>query len=236
MRRTLLSQFLNSVKSGLKIGDLDNSYDDQFLVRMGNQAENLDRSASKRTAMMIIIDTILLLIISGNHVQIKILGNDLNSFPGVIEIGLVLTSIAYVSSVYQWLNLEVYKGLILSILNARSPGCRPDIYIGSLLSTDYVLGLLHQNKMTLPSNKKYFVMILAFFVLLLSLFSCIYIYHALTFYFCGIHIWKSGVFGSLVSKCIVCVLFLTNASGYFLFVVAQSYPFRFSYIMGDDEE
>ena len=236
IRQTLISKFLSSVKSELGIGGLDRVYDDQFLIRMGQQAEKLDRSASKGIILMIIIDAVLLLILSGNNVQIKILGNEISSFPGVIEIGLFLTSIAYVSSVYRWLNLEVYKGLILSILNAKDPSSRPEVYMGSLLSTDYAIGLLHQKGMTVSSNKKYLVMILAFLALVISLLACTHIFHAITLYLCGIHIWRFGVFGSMASKCIVCILFLTNASGYFLFFIAQSYPFRFFYIMKNDED
>ena len=235
IRRTLISNFLSSVKSGLEIKDLDGPYDDQFLIRMGQQAEKLDRSASKRTTMMIIADTILLLIILGNQVQIKILGNEMTSFPGVIEIGLFLTSVAYVSSVYRWLNFEIYKGLISSVLSAKYPDCRPEVYMGSLFSTDYAIGLLHQKEMPRSSNKKYFVMIITFLFLLLSLLSCITIFHAITFYLCAVHIWESGVFGSWASRCIVGVLFLTNAGGYFLYFIVNSYQFRFSDAVRNDE-
>lgn len=234
IRQTLISRFLSSFKSELEIEDQNKVYDDQFLIRMGQQAEKLDRSAYKRTVLMVIIDAVLLLTLSGHKVQVKIFGNELSSFPGLIEIGLFLTSVAYVSSVYRWLNFEVYKGLILSILTVRNSSVRPEIYMGSLFSTDYVIGLLDPKEMTISSNKKYFVMILAFLFLILSLFACVYIFHAIAFYFCGVHIWNYGAFGSLVSKSIVCILLLTNVSGYFLFIVTQSYPFRSYYAMKND--
>lgn len=213
--------------------DLNDLYDDQFLIRMGKEASKFSRLVDKTVGLMIIIDAFTLFILSGQAMGVKIWGNEIASFPGVIEIGILLGSLTYLSNVIGFINLETYKTIMRVILEKRHPKVTPEFYMGSLLASSYVWDLLKPKLYGLKSGRWQIVVAVTLTALILSIALGLYVFHAIAVYLGSVHILQLEAFGPLTSCLIVGALLLINVSGLLLFCIGFLYPFKFQAILKD---
>ena len=233
IRKTLVSKFAFSLETELGVNDQKNLYDEQFLIRMGKEATKLESLGNKTLLIMIFIDTLLLLILSGQEISLKIFEDEIASFPGIIEIGLLLASFTYVLNVSYGINFGAYTELIKVTLKKRNPENNPEFFMGSLFPKNYIFELLDFEEYDFKSNSLHILTTLTLALGLLSVFIGSYILHAIVLYLGSIHILNLGTFSPLISKTIVGVLLLINFSGVLTFLTLYLYPFKFLKISDD---
>ena len=233
IRKTLVSKFAFSLETELGVDDQKSLYDEQFLIRMGKEATKLVHLCNKTALLMIFIDTLLLLILSGHEISLKIFENEVASFPGIIEIGLLLASLAYLFNVGCAINFGTYTELIKVTLKKRNPKNNPEFFMGSLFPKNYIFELLDFEEYDFKSNSLHILTTLILVLGVLSLFLGSYALHAIALYLGSNHILNLGTFSPLISKIIVSVLLLINFSGLLAFITLSLYRFKFLKISDD---
>ena len=233
IRKTLVSKFAFSLETELEADDRKSLYDEQFLIRMGKEATKLERLSNKTALLMIFIDTLLLLILSGQEISLRIFEDEVASFPAIIEIGLLLASLVCLLNINYLINSGTYTELIKVTLKKRNPDNNPQFFMGSLFPNNYIEGLLTLKEYGFESGRLHFLTTLTLFLGLLSVFIGSYVLHAIVLYLGSIHILNLGTFSPLISKIIVSVLLLINFSGLLTFLTLCLYPFRFLRISDD---
>ena len=233
IHKTLISKFAFSLEPELEAEDRKSLYDEQFLIRMGKEAIKLERLSNKTALFMIFIDTLLLLILSGQKISLKISGTEIAAFPGIIEIGLLLASLAYFFNVNYLINFETYTQLIRVTLKKRNPKNNPEFFMGSLFPNNYILELLAFKGYDFKLGRLHILTNLVFILGVLSLLLGFYALHAVTLYLGSAHILNLWAFSPLTSKIIVGVLLLINFSGLLAFLTLYLYPFKFLKISDD---
>lgn len=227
IRKTLVSKFAFSLETELEADEQKSLYDEQFLIRMGKEATKLERLSNKTLLLMIFIDTLLLLILSGQEISLRIFEDEIASFPAIIEIGLLLASLAYLLNVNYLINYGTYAELVKVTLKKRNPENNPEFFMGSLLPNNYIGGLLTLEGYNFKSSSLHILTTLIFALGVLSVLIGSYVLHAIALYLGSTHILNLGAFGPLISKIIVGVLLLINFSGLLVFLTLCLYPFKF---------
>ena len=226
-RKRLISRYVWSFEAELEDDDCKKVYDERFLLRMGRETAREGRLFETAVAVMIVIDALIFLILSGHSVKVEILGNKVSGVPGAVEIGLLVASFAYLTGTISFINKEIYKELMESLIKHRNNKCNPEFYMGSLTSTSYVGSIIETRKSVLkPSILHRFVTLLMYFMLI-SLFLCIYGLHIFIVHIGIRHIFESNIFGSTATQLIYIVLLITNLSALLLFFMVYLYPFKF---------
>ena len=124
-RKTLISRLTFSFEAELLDDDCKKIYDEKFLLRMGKEAGRLLRSFEKTVGLMILIDTVMLLILSGKSLKIEVFGSKISDFTGLVEIGILFSSLAYLSSTETSINYRTYREIIKSLLMDKNGKCDP---------------------------------------------------------------------------------------------------------------
>ena len=233
IRKTLVSKFAFSLETELGADDQKSLYDEQFLIRMGKEATKLERVYNKTVLLMIFIDTLLLLILSGQEINLKIFEDEIASFPGIIEIGLLLASLAYLLNVSYLINFGTYTELIKVTLKKRNPKNNPEFFMGSLFPNNYIGELLTFKEYNFKSGRLHILTTLTLALGGLSVIIGFYVLHAIVLYLGSTHILNLGTFSPLISKIIVGILLLINFSGLLVLLTLYLYPFKFLKISDD---
>ena len=233
IRKTLVSKFAFSLETELGADDRKSLYDEQFLIRMGKEATKLERLSNKNLLLMIFIDTLLLLMLLGQEINLRIFENEVASFPGIIEIGLLLASLAYFLSVSYLINFGTYTELIKVALKKRNPENNPEFFMGSLFPNNYIFELLTFKEYNFKSGRLHLLTTLTLALGILSVIIGFYVLHAIVLYLGSTHILNLGTFSPLISKIIVGVLLLINLSGLLASLTLSLYPFKFLKISDD---
>ncbi len=227
IRQRLITRYAFSFENELGQIEWKNLYNDRFLHRMGEKSEIPQRLVNRAIVVMILFDVLLLLILSGVEVKVKLMGNEIASFVGIVEIGVSLASLAFLYSVYQFINYQAYKAIIKAALRKRNEKSIPEFYMGSLISIDYVWEVLAPKMQGLQSGAIHAVAAVILAIVLLSLSLGMYALHVVAVYLCSIHILSTGALGPLASKFLFAALMLINVGGLVIFLTACVYPFKF---------
>lgn len=231
IRQTLIGGFINLYKYELEKEGAENLYDERFLIRMGKQGQKINRSSSRATWLMVAIDVLIFLIFLGYPVKITLLGNEIASFLGIVEIGLVFASLIYFYAVVKFVDSSVHNALIDATLAKINPDNFSSFYKGSLLPTDYtwhlvpvrglIKGLFTSSKIHTSAS-----VVIVCGVLLIEVGP--HVLHVIVACLGGYHIFQSTEFGILGSLTVLVAITFFNLLGLLLFCITCIYPFKFS--------
>ena len=232
-RKRLISRFVFSLEAELETEHGSELYDDEFLIRMGKEEARISRSVDKSTGLMIVIDLAVLLILSGQAAKIKIFGNTIGEFPGVVEIGLFFAALIYHYSAVHFITAETYKEIIRAVLNKKNPDNRTEFFMGSLMPFAYVWEIVQPARYGFQSGKWQIGLSIIQFTMTLSILMGFYLLHAIVLYLGCSHVLQLEAFGGFSSKLVVGAVLLINLSGLSAFLTAYLYPFKFQAVLGE---
>lgn len=226
-RKKLISRLAFSFEAELLDKDCKALYDDNFLLRMGQETGRLLQSYTNTLGIMLVIDVVILLLISGTSFKMKILGNEISNFPGLVEIGIIISSLAYVSSTRCAIIHTTYKELIKSLMGNKNVKCNPIFYMSSLFSVDYVKEVIEVRRGALRSG---FFQKLSYSILTIMTVTIpvsLYIFHFVSVWLAIHHIHDVKVFGTLATNLINIAVVVTNIHGFLLYFVILECSFKF---------
>ena len=226
-RKTLISKFGFSLEAELLDADRAKVYDDNFLLRMGQEAQRYLRSFVRLLGWMVGIDVLVLLTISGISFNVVILGNKFSTFPGVVELGILLTSLSYMSNTIDGINYATYKRIIYIVLENKHPKNNPSFFMGSLLPENYVSNILDIKPSVWISGCSHTIFAGILQIMTFVVPACLYVLHFITVWLSIDHIKNTNDFGALGSQLIVATLWIINLTSFFLYILGIEYPFKF---------
>ena len=220
-RKRIVTKFLSLLESELEDSKWGKLYDDQYLIRMGQKTERIGRQMNRTAILMIFFDILTLIILSGIEVNIKILGNEISSFIGIIEISILLASYMYFFHAIYFIDHTAYNEIIKTILKKRDPDNLAEFYMGSLFPKNYTWDILSQ------VGGRHSATVLPLSVVVLIVAVGMYAPHWVATYLSIIHILEINVFGFVMSVLIIVLVLLINLGTLALLVVTHVYLFKF---------
>ena len=219
-KQPLMNMMRFAFLSELKNAKADELYDRDFTMRVGIRSSQLGRSSVKCFVVMILIDMLILLLISGKGSEIEIFSNKLSVLTGSIELGLIVSSFLYVTHITYFMEAYFCDEIIRAVVFKRYPDCHPVFVSGSFSIPHYIWYVINAGsgnfvKTDLTYKVEKFVLLWVFRTLLCSLFM----FHYVSVYNGATHIQSNSSFGSLITALISAVLYMTNFGGMLLAVM-----------------
>jgi len=213
--------------SELRNTKADELYDRDFILRVGLRCSQLGRATVKCFVVMILLDMLILLLISGKGSEIEILNNKLSVIPGSIEIGLILSSFIYVIHIIFFMESYFCDDILRAFVTNKYPDCQPVFLSGSFSLSHYMWFVINAGSVNfVKTDWIYRVEKCALLWLFRILVSSMFVFHYFCIYTGANHIQNNELFAYPIPTLIAAVMYVINASG-MLLVIMLYRPMKF---------